>query len=324
MAAADKKEKDPVILMAEVVDFPRKETPATRDFQEIGFSPTFPAPVADKVLANFTKAAKIVNSRQEAETKAARNLALKLIGDKKRALNLVSRINKEGLPLVSAVNCLLAVASVIEPGQPVTAERLTELLGGLPDDMSKKVWADTFMPLVDFAGLTIKDGATTRRFATAQELQCKCYKAISCLEQIGGFVLSTSDRFAGKVIRTDPYSVQTKNGDVVRHEKPHETLEGKELARKLADSEYKAKMAEAIRKNQRIADGDGEYGNSGGMNFLGDFSKNKPMLAVAGLALILVVAAVAEMGSKQPREMNPALASLPTFNAAAIAAQAGE
>lgn len=324
MAAADKKGKDAVILTAEVVDFPRKETPATRDFQEVGFSPTFPAPVADKVLANFTKAAKIVNSRQEAETKAARNLALKLIGDKKRAINLVSRINKEGLPLVSSVNCLLAVASIIEPGQPVTAERLTELLGGLPDDISKKVWADTFMPLVDFAGLTIKDGATTRRFSTLAELQCKCNPLINVCDKIGDFVLSGSDRLAGAVIRTDPYSVQTKSGDVVRHEKPHETLEGKELARKLADSEYKAKMAEAIRKNQRIADGDGDYGNSGGVNLLGDLTKNKPMLLVGGLALLLLVGGVAEMGSKQPREMNPALANVPTFNAAAIAAQAGE
>ena len=126
------------------------------------------------------------------------------------------------------------------------------------------------------------------------------------------------------MIRVDPYSDQTRNGEVIRHEKPHQTSEGKALARQLAASEYRARVAEAIRKNQRIADGDDEYLNSGGMNLLGDFSKNKPMLAVAGLAAVLAVAAFAEMGSKQPREINPALASVPTFNAAAIAAQAGE
>lgn len=324
MAEADKQAKDALEDTTNVVEFPQKETPVTRDFGVLGFSPNSPSPVSAKVLNNFNKAAKIVQKQQEKEIDCSRLLSLKLIGNKKRAVLLMTRIIESGLPMVSSGNCLLAIAGIVEPGKVVTAERLSDLLGGIPDDMTKKVWAESFMPLVDFAGLTIKDTATTRRFSTLAELQCKCNPLINVCDKIGDFVLSGSDHLAGTVIRTDPYSVQTKNGDVVRHQKPHETLEGKELARKLADSEYKAKMAEAIRKNQRIADGDGEYGNSGGMNFLGDFSKNKPMLAVAGLALILVVAAVAEMGSKQPREMNPALASLPTFNAAAIAAQAGE
>ena len=323
MVKADKKEKIVVDATAEVVAFPRKEAPTTRDFVEIGFSPSFPAPAYDKVLTRFNRAAQIVQKKQESETNAARKLAIKFLSDKKRSLMIVSQINKLGLPMVSSVNCLLATANAIEPGEPVTAERLASLLGGMPDDMDKKVWAESFMPLVDMVGFTIKETATSRRFTTRQELQCKCYKAISCLEQFGGFVLSGSDRLAGMVIRTDPYSVQTKNGDVVRHEKPHETPQGKELSRQLAQSEYEARMVQAINKNKRIISGDDDYGNSGGANLLGDLSKNKPMLVVVGLVAVLALAAVAEVGSKQPHEMNPALASMPTFNAAAIAAQAG-
>ncbi len=324
MAATEKQANYAPEDAANVVEFPQKETPVTRDFGVLGFSPNSPSPVSDRILTNFNKAAEIVQKQQEKELNRSRLLSMKLIGNKKRAIALMSRINESGLPMISSVNCLLATACVVEPGKAVTAERLSELLGGIPDDMTKKLWTDSFMPLADFAGLTIKDTATTRRFSTLAELQCKCNPLINCVEQIGGFALSISDQIAGTVIRVDPYSDQSKNGEVIRHEKPHQTAEGKALARQLADSEYKARVAEAIRKNQRIAAGDHENGNSGSMNFLGDFSKNKPMLAVAGLALILGVAAVAEMGSKQPREINPALASVPTFNAAAIAAQAGE
>ena len=324
MAVTEKKAVDAPEDTTNVVEFPQKETPVTRDFGVLGFSPNSPSPVSDKVLSNFNKAAEIVQKQHEKELNRSRLLSMKLIGNKKRAILLMSRINEAGLPMVSSVNYLLATAGVVEPGKAVTAERLADLLGGIPDDMTKKVWTDSFMPLVDFAGLTIKDTATTRRFSTLAELQCKCNPLINVCDKIGDFVLSGSDRFAGTVIRTDPYSVQTKNGGVVRYEKPHQTPEGKALARELADAEYKARVAEAIRKNQRIADGDHENGNSGGMNLLGEFSKNKPMLAVAGLAAVLVVAAFAEMGSKPPREINPTLANVPTFNAAAIAAQAGE
>ena len=324
MAVTEKQAVDVPEDATNVVEFPQKETPVTRDFGVLGFSPNSPRPVSAKVLNNFNKAAKIVQKQQEKEIDRSRLLSLKLIGNKKRAVLLMTRIIESGLPMVSSGNCLLAIAGLVEPGKAVTAERLSDLLGGIPDDMTKKVWADSFMPLVDFAGLTIKDTATTRRFSTLAELQCKCNPIINVCDKIGDFVLSGSDHLAGKVIRTDPYSVQTKNGGVVRYEKPHQTSEGKAMARELADSEYKARVADAIRKNQRIADGNHESGNSGGMNLLGDFSKNKPMLVVAGLALILGVAAVAEMGSKQPREINPALASVPAFNAAAIAEQAGE
>ena len=324
MAVTEKQVKDALEDATNVVEFPQKETPVTRDFGVLGFSPNSPSPVSDRILTNFNKAAEIVRKQHEKELNSSRLLSMKLIGNKKRAILLMTRINEAGLPMVSSVNCLLATAGVVEPGKAVTAERLADLLGGIPDDMTKKVWADAFMPLVDFAGLTIKDTATTRRFSTLAELQCKCNPLINVCDKIGDFVLSGSDHLAGKVIRTDPYSVQTKNGDVVRYERPHQTPEGKAMARELAASEYRARVAEAIRKNQRIADGDDEYLNSGGMNLLGEFSKNKPMLAVAGLAAVLAVAAFAEMGSKQPREINPALASVPTFNAAAIAAQAGE
>lgn len=306
-------------LHLRVVNLREVESPETRDFSESELSRSFPAPVTAKVLTNFNKAVEISEKQQETEGKRARKLALKLISNKNKAISIVAFIKKNGLPVTESVNALLAASQVIEPGESVTADRLASLIGGIPEGISKKQWADSFMPLVDYVGFTIKDSATSRRFAHSGELLCKCSKIAHGLVQTGDIMFRVADHLAGTLIRTDPYTVQGKNGEVTRVLKPHQTEEGKELARQLNHAEYVAGMQAKIRKTEDV----NEWGNSVAPSRLDEFARNKPMLVVSAAALLVVIFAVAEVNGNR-KEMNPALtAGMPAFNAAALAAQAG-
>lgn len=306
----------------ELVNFTGSETPVTRDFGGSGFSQSFPTNKTVQILDNFNKAAVAAEKAREDDTKKCRNLAMKIISNKKTAIKILELINKNALPLVSSVNSLIAIAQALEPGEPVTADRLADVIDGRPNDINKKQWADAFLPLVDFAGFTIKENDTRRRFAEYSELLCKCNPLANCVLKSTDIAFRVSDQLAGRLIRVDPYTERLKNGEVIRHEKPHQTQEGKALAREVAQARYEAEMTKKKRQYENSIDV-GEFGNNVGTNRLSEFANNKPMLAISILTVVLLIGAAAEFNSKKKVDMNPQLANTPTFDAAAVAAQAG-
>lgn len=246
------------------------------------------------VLSKIDKATQQLADQKERERIKARRIALGLITKKKTINYLCIELNHANIPVKSIMLALIKVAEALDPDELATSDTLNKVVGDRPEGVSVKWWRDEFPELLDKLGITVKKSRTERRFNSLSDLQCRCNLLISCVEKTGDVVISSLDRLAKQLLTVNPYIEQNKNGELVVHEKPAQTHEGKEAKRKAELAAYLAKQrkkeASYVEHNQPSIDI---------TNAIDTYKK--PALVILGLMVVLYF-----IGEIQPQQ-NPNL-----------------
>lgn len=258
----------------------------------------FPGTSETNILAKYEKETESYLHRKASERSKGAALAIKIIAKKKTVLKLLEKLTPLGLSPACVVPSVINIAKAIEPGAPISTKNILELAGARPAMINAKWWNDSFPTLLDDIGITLKSSRTERRFLEVQELEANCQLMTFVCQKLGDTIYGSTERLAGRLIDNDAFVERTKSGEVIVHERPHETLEGKEAARKAQQAKFLYEM-KVTEKKYSITEFDDEYAAS--VN-----SFKTPIVIVSIVSALLVLGVAVEVMNPKA-EINPAV-----------------
>ena len=282
---------------------PAYKSPNKRGFGHKALTRSFRATSPDKILTVYDKYQSEYEKQEIAQTARACELASKILLKKKVANDILDALHKDGISVPAPiVFALMRIAKSMKPAAMVTVKQLQDLAGEKPEKISAKWWSEGLPLIVDIAGLTVKKSKTERRFSEVFELESKClFRAYAC-EKIGAPFLFLFDRLGSRLNDSDPFIERSSSGELIVHERPSQTSEGKEAARKVQQAKYLKKMEAA---EQKVL---GDSSSESGTDYIELLKNNKPMMVVTAIVAVLLMGSIAESQKKQ--NINPELQTM--------------
>ncbi|PID45040.1 MAG: hypothetical protein CSB47_10375 [Proteobacteria bacterium] len=277
----------------------KKQAPQTRQNQGKVLSQSFPSASTAKLLAKYNNYETKAEKAAQVQTTKARRVAGKILAKKKTALAVLNSLHSESIDPAPIVVILSHVANNVVPGKTVTVKDLHDIAGSKPAGVSDRWWKEGFPLLLDITGITVKSSKTERRFAELCELENRCFMMLAICQKTGDIAFDQFDRLGGKLINTDPFTERAKDGSLIVHERPHQTAEGKEAARRVFQARYLKKM-KALEAKASPSDADFSGERLGLIELLKTY---KMVSFVALIAVFLIIGAIAEGINKS--EINP-------------------
>lgn len=217
----------------------KKEETIYRTLAKTRLPLTYTQPTTGQLLSKANDKLLELENKASENVKECRKLSLRLVSTDKVMFKVLGYLIQYDVEPSIIISGLVNITKNHRDGGSVTTSEIIGFSGiETSENISSKWLSDNLPKITDIAGITKKISRTERHFSDLYELTNSVYFSLRCLNLFCDFFVNKADQMAGRFIKTSPYIEQMRTGELIVHERPENTPQGKKAAREANEAKY--------------------------------------------------------------------------------------